>query len=226
MDVLRGMVRPFLRFLVCAAPVSLAGCASVPAPPPMPVEQFWNTLQSHCGNAYSGALVSEDARDADFRGRRMVAHWADCSEDRTAIAFHIEDPDLDGGWDRSRTWVVTRISGGLRLKHDHRHADGGEDAITQYGGNTLAVDPAFASTARAQDFPIDAETVALFLRPENRERLNVSLTNVWRLEADPAGAQGARFAYQLTRVNDPTRLFRVEFDASETVLAPPGAWGW
>ncbi|MGB3166138.1 MAG: hypothetical protein WBA68_05100 [Alteraurantiacibacter sp.] len=29
-----------------------------------------------------------------------------------------------------------------------------------------------------------------------------------------------RFAYQLTRVNDPTRLFRVEFDASEPMLAP------
>ncbi|PIW55624.1 MAG: hypothetical protein COW16_05075, partial [Sphingomonadales bacterium CG12_big_fil_rev_8_21_14_0_65_65_10] len=26
--------------------------------------------------------------------------------------------------------------------------------------------------------------------------------------------------------NDPTRLFRAEFDASEPVAPPPAAWGW
>ena len=48
----------------------------------------------------------------------------------------------------------------------------------------------------------------------------------WRVEVDPASASDAAFAYQLTRANDPTRLFRVEFDASDPVSPPPPAWGW
>jgi len=49
---------------------------------------------------------------------------------------------------------------------------------------------------------------------------------VWRIEVDAAGTPGARFAYQLTRRNDPTRLFRVAFDLTARVALPPGAWGW
>lgn len=202
----------------------LAACASTPDLPALPPSQeaFWQALPSHCGpngegRAYAGALASSDARDADFAGRAMVAHWAECSERRVAVAFHVEDADEPGGWDRSRTWVVTRTSDGLRLKHDHRHADGSLDAVTQYGGDTLS-----EGTARVQDFPVDAFSIALF----EREGLDLSLTNVWRVEVDPAGAPGARFAYQLTRRNDPTRLFRVEFDLAHGVAAPPPAWGW
>ena len=199
------------------AALPLAACASAPDLPALPASQqaFWDALQSHCGKAYAGSLASSDARDADWQGRTMVAHWAECSETRTAIGFHVEETDKSG-WDRSRTWIVTRTSEGLRLKHDHRHDDGEEDAVTQYGGDTLS-----SGTARVQDFPVDAYSIALF----EREGLDVSVTNVWRLEVDPAGASGARFAYQLTRRNDPTRLFRVEFDASEPVTPPPPAWG-
>ena len=89
--------------------------------------------------------------------------------------------------------------------------------MTFYGGDTDE-----AGSARAQDFPVDAESIALF----TREGLDVSLTNVWRVEVDPASASDAAFAYQLTRANDPTRLFRVEFDASDPVSPPPPAWGW
>ena len=59
-----------------------------------------------------------------------------------------------------------------------------------------------------------------------REGLDASLTNVWRIEVDPSGEADARFVYQLTRRNDPSRLFRVAFDAGEPVPAPPPAWGW
>ncbi len=124
---------------------------------------------------------------------------------------------MTGGWNRSRTWVLTRTGDGLRLKHDHRHEDGSEDTVTQYGGDTLST-----GTARVQDFPVDAYSIAMF----EREGLAGSLTNVWRVEVDPAGTSGAKYAYQLTRRNDPTRLFRVEFDATEEVGAPPPAWGW
>ena len=213
-----------MRYAAILLALPLAACASVPAT--SSIERFWSALRSHCGNAYAGALVSEDARDEDFRGRQMVAHWAECSEYRVAIAFHIEDPDLGGGWDRSRTWVVTRrdfVTGGttglgaLELRHDHRHQDGSEDAVTQYGGIT-----GLDGSALAQDFPVNPSTIALF----EREGLGASLTNVWRMEVDPARDPDARFAYQLTRENDPTRLFRVEFDATDPVEPPPAAWGW
>lgn len=206
-----------------AAALSLSACTSMADIPKLPASQeaFWDALQSHCGNAYRGSLTSSDARDADFRDRAMLAHWAECSDNRIAIAFHVET-DLETAveepvWDRSRTWLVTRTADGLRLKHDHRHEDGREDAVTQYGGDTLS-----AGTARVQDFPVDAFSIALF----EREGLDASLTNVWRVEVDPASESGARFAYQLTRRNDPTRLFRVEFDATRPVSPPPPAWGW
>lgn len=198
---------------------TLASCATVPDRNRLPASQegFWDALSSHCGNAYAGALTSADERDADLADKRMIAHWAECSDTSIAVAFHIEDDDMTGGWNRSRTWVLTRTGDGLRLKHDHRHEDGSEDTVTQYGGDTLST-----GTARVQDFPVDAYSIAMF----EREGLAVSLTNVWRVEVDPAGTSGAKYAYQLTRRNDPTRLFRVEFDATEEVGAPPPAWGW
>jgi hypothetical protein len=214
--------------LLAIAPLSACvGTPEAQSVPPLPASQqaFWDALESHCGNAYAGSLASEDARDAAFRGKGMVAHWAECTPSRIAIAFHIEDADQADGWDRSRTWLITRTGdddgggdrGGLRLKHDHRHADGSIDPVTQYGGDTSA-----PGSPGAQDFPVDPYSIALF----EREGLDLSLTNVWRVEVDPASEPDARFVYQLTRRNDPTRLFRVAFDASQPVPAPPPAWGW
>ena len=215
-----------MKHLALIALAPLAACATTTVPP-TPQDGFWAALSSHCGKAYEGRLVSDDARDADWADKRMIAHWAQCGPRVVAIHFHVEDADAPQGWNRSRTWLVTRetienaaraTTVRLTLKHDHRHADGGEDAVTQYGGTTELA----AGSAQAQDFPIDAESIALF----RREGLDASLTNVWRLEVDPEGERGAKFAYQLTRRNDPTRRFRVEFDASEEVDAPPPAWGW
>ena len=225
----------------------LAGCTT-PAPPgdtpaaASPQQAFWQALSSHCGKAYAGALASEDARDADWAGKAMVAHWAACEEDRVAIAFHVEEAPpsssseavgrtetssgseavgRENPWNRSRTWIVTRHGAGadtrFTLKHDHRHDDGEADAVTFYGGTS-----ADAGSARAQDFPVEAESVALF----TREGLDASLTNVWHVAVDPAGSKDARFVYQLTRRNDPTRRFRVEFDTTKAVAPPPPAWGW
>jgi hypothetical protein len=216
----------FARSLAPLAALLLAACATT-APRDTPQDRFWQALSSHCGKAYEGGLASEDARDADWAGKRMIAHWAECSEDRVAIAFHVEDAELDGGWNRSRTWIVTRATIAnaarttttrLTLKHDHRHEDGESDAVTFYGGTTELG----SGSGRGRDFPVDAESIALF----RREGLDASLTNVWRMEVDPASDPAARFAYQLTRANDPSRLFRVEIDASTPVTPPPPAWGW
>ena len=227
MNTQNHMIRPALPSALPAALAAalaallVAGC-SAPATEEVPEQAapqdaFFDALASHCGKAYAGALVSSDAADADFAGAPMVMHVAECSEDRIAVPFQVQ---LDGEWDRSRTWVITRTEDGLRLKHDHRHADGEPDAVTMYGGDT-----ADAGSANAQHFPADAESIAMF----EREGLTASVTNVWTVEVDPAGTPDARFAYQLQRTvaggAPEDRLFRVEFDLTEAVDTPPAAWG-
>ncbi len=196
-----------LSLLSAVAALILAGCATTPAASPQ--DAFWQELSRHCGKAYAGRLVSNEASDADMRGAAMVMHVRECSANRIAVPFHVRR--ADGSWDRSRTWLITRTPAGLRLKHDHRHEDGTPDSMTLYGGDTAS-----GGTAAAQDFPVDAESIALF-RAEGR---TVSITNVWRVEVDPA-----RFAYQLTRQPPNARLFRVEFDLTRPVPAPPAPWG-
>lgn len=207
---------PLILWLGLLALAFLVSCDAA-EPPSSPQDSFFEALGSHCGKAFAGELVSHDAADADFAGARMVMHVRDCDADRIAIPFHVE---TGGEWDRSRTWVITRTANGLRLKHDHRHADGESDAVTMYGGDTAS-----AGTARVQAFPVDQESIALF----EREGLSASVTNVWTVEVDPAGTGDAHFAYQLRRTVEggapQDRFFRVEFDLTEEVPAPPPAWG-
>ena len=202
-------------------PISCTDPADAPeiTPEASAQDNFWQALSSHCGKAYAGGLVSQDADDADMAGAEMVMHVRECTDDRIAIPFHIQE--ADGTWNRSRTWVVTRTDAGLRLKHDHRHQDGSSDAVTMYGGDTVD-----EGTGAGQDFPVDEESIALF----EREGLTASVTNTWRVEITPASEPDAIFAYQLGRpaseANPAGRRFRVEFDASDPVAAPPAPWGF
>jgi len=154
---------------------------------------FFRTLQTLCGRRFTGRIVEDrppPAADDPFTGRALEMHVRDCSDNEIRIPFAV-------GEDRSRTWIVSRVAGGLRLKHDHRHADGTPDTITMYGGDTVD-----AGTAERQSFPADAETIALF----KANNMPASLPNVWALEA----VAGQYFVYELAR---PTgRLFRVRFD--------------
>ena len=65
----------------------------------------------------------------------------ECSADTIRVPFHVAD-------DHSRTWVITRTTTGYRLKHDHRHKDGSEDKVTQYGGDSRR-----RSRPRGRSFP-------------------------------------------------------------------------
>jgi hypothetical protein len=158
----------------------------------------------HCRQAYAGRIVANDPAPANdpFVGQPLVMHVRECSPAEIRIPFHVGD-------DRSRTWVLTRTSGGLRLKHDHRHQDGAPDAVTMYGGETVA-----PGTATRQEFPVDAESRALF----ERQNLLASVTNTWALEIEP----GRRLRYELRR---PGRLFQVDFDLAVAVPEPPPPWG-
>src|SRR5687768_17874448 len=118
-----------LSFIAVAA--MCTGCAtlSLSSPPLAPEQEaFWAALRAHCGRAYEGrvALSTGSAGDTAMAGKRLVMHVRECSPGEIRIPFHVGD-------DRSRTWVITRTPGGLRLKHDHRHEDGQPDSITQYG---------------------------------------------------------------------------------------------
>ncbi|ANK12549.1 hypothetical protein [Erythrobacter neustonensis] len=201
-----------------ASAALLAACAT-PAASPDPQTAFWEALSSHCGKAYAGRMVTNDAADADLAGSAMVIAVRDCTDSRIAVPFHVRN--ADGTWDRSRTWLITRTAQGLRLKHDHRHEDGSADPVTMYGGDTAS-----PGTARTQSFPVDAESIAMF----RREGLAASVTNVWTVKVDPAGTRGGIYAYELRRTvatgAPAERHFRVEFDAAKPVALPPAAWGW
>src|SRR5690606_33448177 len=131
-------------------------------------------------------------------------HVRECSEQEIRIPFHV-------GNDRSRTWIVTRTGDGLRLKHDHRLEDGSDDPVTMYGGDT-----ADAGSAGRQEFPVDTFSQEMF----SREGMDVSNANVWAIEVEPAQS----FVYELART-DQDRMFRVGFDLTTPVAAPPAPWG-
>lgn len=181
----------------------LAGCATVPER--SLADRWFAQLESLCGRAFEGRVVSTDAADASFVGQRLVMHVRQCSEDEVRIPFHVGD-------DRSRTWVISRHATGLRLKHDHRHEDGSSDALTMYGGDSRG-----AGTAIRQEFPADAESIAMF----TAQGRSVSNANVWAVEVSDFA-----FAYELRRPPGPgKRFFRVEFDLGRPVPPPPSPWG-
>ena len=182
-----------MKRIAIIALLALNACATAPVPVTAQ-DTFFANLTALCGQRFEGRVVTTDAADAAFADARLLMHVRDCSADEVRIPFWV-------GEDRSRTWVITRTDAGLRLKHDHRHEDGSEDVLTQYGGDSVD-----AGTAERQEFPVDAFSQALFTR-ENRA---VSNTNVWAVEVHPEGT----FAYELRREN---RHFRVEFDLSRPV---------
>ncbi|GAM98376.1 hypothetical protein U91I_02009 [alpha proteobacterium U9-1i] len=195
-----------MKHLVLAlAALALASCATPPAPPQAEASApttFFAQLSLLCGQSFRGRVVTHDAADAGIASEHLVMHVRECSATEIRVPFHV-------GENRSRTWVITRTGSGLRLKHDHRHEDGSEDTLTQYGG-----DSAGAGTQTRQDFPADAFSQRLF----HANNIPASAENVWSVEIQP----GHLFAYQLER---PSRYFRVEFDLSAPVETPPPPWG-
>ena len=200
--------------ILLAATLSLAACASVPAPAPEPGSQdeatpadtFYQRIASLCGQSFAGRIVANTPASATpdpFDGKTLVMQVRECSEGELRIPFHVGD-------DHSRTWVITRPGNALRLKHDHRHDDGSADATTLYGGDTRD-----AGTAQRQEFPVDSESVALF----RAQGMQASLLNTWAMEITP----GKNFVYELSRPGG--RLFRVEFDLTRPVATPPAPWG-
>lgn len=161
---------------------------------------FWNRLQEHCGNAYSGVLADATPFYQTFDADRIVIHIRDCSETLTHISLHIDD-------NHSRNLLLTKVPGTLRLKHDHRNQDGTEEEITQYGGD--APSPGLESR---QIFMADEHTADIL---PNR------FDNFWFLDMmdENTLAYGVHWPKHGNSI-------RMEFDISNPVEAPPAPWGY
>lgn len=187
--------------LAALAAAILAGCSATSAAPPA-ADSLWSALRPLCGKAFAGRLVEgTEPSDAEIGRQALVMHVRSCSASEIRIPFHV-------GEDRSRTWVLRRKADGFSLQHDHRHQDGSEDRITQYGGDTRVVRPG----SRALDFHADARTAAL---------IPAAATNVWTVAVDE---EGRTFSYALRR-EAAGRRFRVDFDLTRNVPPPPPPWG-
>lgn len=161
-------------------------------------QQFWNQLQSHCGKSYEGKIIEAPKND-DFRGKKLVMKVISCNENEIKIPFFVGD-------DFSRTWILTFNKGRITLKHDHRHKNGSEDKITQYGGTSTN----YGST-EIQMFPADQETATL---------IPYASQNVWWLTLTDRF-----FTYNLRRMGS-DRLFTVSFDLTNEIEVDWIPWGW
>ena len=189
----------------CATPDAAAPAVST-KPATTAADTFYKNIAALCGKSFAGRIVANTPASAtpdSFEGKALVMQVRECSETELRIPFHV-------GEDHSRTWVISRQGTGLRLKHDHRHADGSPDATTMYGGDTSD-----AGTAQRQEFPVDAGSIAMF----QAQGMQASLTNTWAMEIMP----GSEFVYELSRPGG--RLFRVSFDLTRPVASPPAPWG-
>lgn len=160
---------------------------------------FWETLKQHCGKAYEGTLA-EHVKNDSFSGKTLTMFIRTCEDNVITIPFYV-------GEDRSRTWVLSLENGRIKLKHDHRHEDGSEDEITQYGG----ISPN-RGLPHLQIFPADQETATL---------IPYASTNVWWITIDEKS-----FSYNLKRIGTENPSFTVVFDLSKPVEAPVAPWGW
>lgn len=160
--------------------------------------QFWKNLKNHCGKSYEGSISSGAGND-DFNNKKLTMHIRSCADNTIRIPFFV-------GENKSRTWVLTFANDRIILKHDHRHEDGSEDKVTQYGGMSTN-----AGLPEIQVFPADQQTASL---------LPNASTNVWWITLDKDV-----FSYNLRRIGS-DRLFTVKFDLSKTIDTPSAPWGW
>ncbi len=162
-------------------------------------ELFWNKLKTHCGKTFEGTIIAGGKEGDGFVGEKLVMHVRSCEENTIKIPFFV-------GEDKSRTWVFTMTPDKLiKLKHDHRHKDGTEDKITQYGGISPNV-----GLPNVQFFPADKYTADLIPYASN---------NVWWVTIDETS-----FTYNLRRIGT-DRLFSIKFDLIPEIETPTAPWG-
>jgi hypothetical protein len=139
------------------------------------------------GKSYPGRMTFPSDPNHDMNKPMQITVQV-VSDNEIRIPLHV-------GEDRSRTWILTRSSEGVLLKHDHRHPDGTPDELTNYGGLASKVE-----LGTLLVFPADQETATML--PE-------AATNAWSLRLSPDRSQ---LYYYLERHLDPR--FEATFDLS------------
>src|SRR5690554_5600782 len=163
-------------------------------------EKFWTELEGLCGKAFEGAITAGAVPGDGFTGERLIMHVRSCNPNEIKIPFFV-------GEDKSRTWVLRKNAHDIiSLKHDHRHPDGTEETITQYGGTSSN-----HGLPNLQMFPADEHTSKL---------IAAASTNVWWFTIDPTS-----FTYNLRRIGS-DRLFSVKFDLTKEIETPDALWGY
>lgn len=165
-------------------------------------DEFFNSLRSLCGTAYQGKVTIDNAPGDSFTNKKLVMHIRKCDDTQLQVPFHVGD-------DSSRTWLISKTGSGLSLKHDHRHKDGSDDALTLYGGHTMD-----AGWAQVQSFPADQYSKELFVK----NGIPQSNGNTWQIYLYPE-----RFTYRMVREG---REFRVDFDLTKPIEPPAAPWGY
>lgn len=167
-----------------------------------PFEVFFDALAVHCGNAYQGGLTTMPPGDDMITFEDiLVVHFRECEGNVLKVPFHIQTV-ADGEWNRSRTWIFTKHEDGLELRHDHRKPDGSEDDVTMYGGFQYGENEAgvqiFQSVPRTEE--------SGYFRG-------------WRIEIEP----NVRYTYGTVRGDEWS--WRIDFDLTTPIEAPPAPWG-
>lgn len=177
--------------------VSPAPLVSIPSQ-----DAFFDKIKALCGKAFGGKVVLDNHGPSSMSEQPLVMHIRRCNEVQLQIPFHVGD-------DASRTWIITKTGSGLSLKHDHRHADGSYSESTMYGGHTSD-----AGWPQVQSFPADQYSKELFVT----SGIAQSSSNIWQMYIYPEV-----FTYRLIREG---REFRVDFDLTKAIPAPPAPWGY
>lgn len=149
-----------------------------PVPTPESVTRaFLQQYEPFCEQTFQGRSTFTDlGDDSPLNDASLTMIITHCSADEVRIRFFVEE-------DTSRTWILGQLENGLRLAHDHRHADNTEYEANFYGGIAMENEnrafthypDGVTSSPTRLFFPADARTLSD--RP-TRE------INVWSKEFD------------------------------------------
>ncbi len=152
-------------------------------------KEFFKAIRSLEGRTIYGKAIymPDTTKTNDFWGKVLSFKVNRNNRFELKLPFNV-------GENQTRTWILTKTKGGIRLKHDHRHTDGSPDSITNYGGDSDQK----ISTQLAQYLPADEFTSNL---------IPAAKTNRWIMEFSP---DKKKFYYILERNNE--LRFKAEFN--------------
>jgi len=157
--------------------------------------QFWKSLSTHCGHRFSGTSSFPSDPEDSFYGKTLTATIADCSDTEIRVPF-------DVGENKTRTWIFTKTANGLQLKHQHLHADGTLDEVSNYGG--LASDGESALVQATSSTEIGTVSLAFPADEFTQKLLPAASTNVWNITLTNKPEESyTAITYYLTRHDKP-----------------------